>query len=142
VVVVQHLNPEGMHRNPAFSQAVVVEGAARTIYVGGQNAVAADGTIVGKGDLAAQTEQVFANLEMVLRAAGATIHDVVKWTLYIVQGQDLRPGLAVYQRVWGQRGNPPAISAIMVAELANPEYLVELDAIAVTGVGGADVERA
>jgi enamine deaminase RidA (YjgF/YER057c/UK114 family) len=142
MVMVRHVNPEEMHRNPAFSQAVVVEGAARTIYVGGQNAVAADGSIVGKGDLAAQTEQVYANLETVLRAAGATIHDVVKWTLYVVQGQDLRPGLAVFQRVWGERGNTPAISAAFVAELAHPDFLVELDAIAVVGAGGADAGRA
>jgi enamine deaminase RidA (YjgF/YER057c/UK114 family) len=142
MVIVQHLNPEGMHQNPAFSQAVVVEGAARTIYVGGQNAVAADGSIVGKGDLAAQTEQVYANLETVLRAAGATIHDVVKWTLYVVQGQDIRPGFAVSQRVWGQNQSPPAITMAFVAELAHPDFLVEMEAIAVTGVGGGNGERA
>lgn len=136
MVKVQHLNPEGMHKNPAFSQAVVVEGSGRTIYVGGQNAVAADGTIVGVGDLAAQTERAFANLELVLREAGATIHDVVKWTLYVVQGQDLRTGFAAYQRIRGQRPNPPAISFSFVAGLAHPDFLVEIDAIAVTGAGG------
>ena len=142
MVVVQHVNPEEMHSNPAFSQAVVVEGPARTIYVGGQNAVAADGSIVGGGDLAAQTEQVFANLETVLRAAGATIHDVIKWTFYVVQGHDILPGVAVSQRVWGQRPNPPAITVAFVAGLAHPEFLVELEAIAVTGTGGADDDRA
>jgi len=142
MVIVQHLNPEGMHKNPAFTQAVVVEGAARTIYVGGQNAVAADGTVVGRNDLAAQTEQTFANLELVLREAGATIHDVVKWTLYVVQGQDIRPGFAVFQRIWGQHPNPPVISFNFVAGLANPEYLIEVDAIAVTGTGGNNGERA
>src|SRR6185436_6733621 len=138
MVQVQHLNPEGMHNNPAFTQAVVVEGPARTIYVGGQNAVSPDGTIVGVGDLAAQTEQVLANVETVLRAAGATIHDVIKWTLFIVQGQDIRPGFAAYQRAWGQHPNPPAISAAFVAGLAHPDYLVEIEAIAVVGAGGAD----
>ena len=142
MVSVQHLNPDGMHQNPAFSQAVVVEGAARTIYVGGQDAVAADGSIVGKGDLAAQTEQVFANLETVLRAAGATIHDVVKWSVYVVQGQDIRPGFAVFQRIWGQHATPPAITMAFVAELAHPDFLVEMEAIAVTGAGGCDGERA
>lgn len=129
---VTHLNPEGMHTNPAFTQAVVVEGAARTIYVGGQNAVDADGQIVGD-DLATQTEQVFANLETVLAAAGATLHDVVKWTIYVVQGHDIRPGFGVFQRVWGTKPNPPAISAAIVAALANPAFLVEIEAIAVTG---------
>ena len=134
---VLHLNPEGMHWNPAFTQAVVVEAGARTIYVGGQNAVTADGTIVGEGDLAAQTVQVFANLETVLAAAGATIYDVVKWSIYVVQGQDFRPGFEVFQRVWGQHPNPPAITGIMVAGLANPAYLVEIEAVAVAGAGGA-----
>jgi hypothetical protein len=43
---VRHINPRGMHRNPAFSQAVVVEQPAKTIYVGGQNGAGADGDIV------------------------------------------------------------------------------------------------
>ena len=129
---VTHLNPAEMHSNPAFSQAVVVEGTARTIYVGGQNAVSADGQIVGAGDLAAQTEQVFANLRTVLASAGADLHDIIKWTMYVVEGQDLLPGLGVFQRVWGD-APPPAISMIRVAGLANPDFLLEIEAIAVTG---------
>jgi enamine deaminase RidA (YjgF/YER057c/UK114 family) len=132
-VEVTHVNPEGMHNNSAFSQAVIVEGSARTIYVGGQNAVDADGQIVGSGDLAAQTEQVYKNLETVLAASGATLHDIIKWTIYVVQGQDITPGFAVFQRVWGTSARPPAISVVMVAGLANPEFLVEIEAIAVTG---------
>lgn len=133
---VTHLNPEGMHHNPAFSQAVVVQGNAKTIYVGGQNAVAADGAIVGD-DLATQTEQVFGNLRTVLAAAGATLGDVVKWTFYVVPGHDVRPAFGVSLREWGQRPNPPAISVLTVAGLANPAFLVEVDAIAVTGHGEA-----
>jgi len=128
---VTHLNPEGMHTNPAFTQAVVVEGAARTIYVGGQNAVGADGQIVGD-DLAAQTEQVYTNLGTVLAAAGATLHDVIKWTFYVVQGHDTRSAFGVFQRVWGTKPNPPAISVVTVVGLANPAFLVEVEAIAVT----------
>jgi enamine deaminase RidA (YjgF/YER057c/UK114 family) len=131
-LAITHLNPEGMHSNPAFAQAVIVEGAARTIYVGGQNAVSPDGQIVGVGDLAAQTEQVFTNLETVLAAAGATLHDIVKWTIFIVQGQDLIPGFAVFQRRWGDNPRPPAISSVFVAGLAHPDFLVEIEAIAVT----------
>ena len=135
---VLHLNPAGMHRNPAFTQAVVVEGAARTVYVGGQNAVNGAGEIVGEGDLVAQVEQVYVNLGLVLAEAGATIHDVIKWTIYVVPGQDFRPALGVFQRVWGRRPNPPAISVVVVAGLANPAFLVELEAIAVPRIGGRD----
>ncbi len=58
-----------MSKNPAFTQAIVVTGAAKTIYIGGQDAVDKSGKIVGKGDLKAQTEQVFENLQTVLAAA-------------------------------------------------------------------------
>jgi enamine deaminase RidA (YjgF/YER057c/UK114 family) len=60
---VQHLNPDGLHKNPAYSQAVVTTGSMKTVYVGGQNAVDASGWIVGKDDLRAQVEQIFENLE-------------------------------------------------------------------------------
>ncbi|MBA2597911.1 MAG: RidA family protein [Chloroflexia bacterium] len=131
-LTITHVNPEGMHNNPAFTQAVIVEGNARTIYVGGQNAAAADGQIVGD-TLEAQTEQVFKNLETVLAASGATLHDIVKWTIFVVQGHDIAPGFGVFQRVWGTSARPPAISMAFVASLANPEFLVEIEAIAVTG---------
>ena len=130
--LIEHLNPEGMHRNPAFSQAVVVTNPGRTIYIGGQNAVNAQGEIVGKGDLAAQTEQIFENLGMVLEAAGVTLHDIVKWSMFIVEGQDLRPGFEVFQKHWGTEHQPPAITAAMVTSLANPDFLVEIEAIAVS----------
>ena len=128
---VQHLNPETLHHNPAFSQAVAVSGAVKTVYVGGQNAVDVAGTIVGQGDIAAQTEQVMQNLQAALAAGGASLEHVIKWNLYLVQGQPLQPGLAVFQRVWNRRPNPPAITMAFVAGLANPGFLIEMDAIAI-----------
>ena len=128
---VEHLNPAGMPSNPAFSQAVVVRGAGTTIYVGGQNGVAADGSVVGEGDLAAQTEQVFRNLEMVLAAAGATLHDIVQWTIYTLQGLDPRPAIEVFQWAWGTSAPPPAISVVAVASFIRPQILVEIAAVAV-----------
>src|SRR4051812_3148280 len=76
---VQHLNPAGLHKNPAYTQAVAVSGNTKTIYVGGQNAVDASGNLVGKGDLRAQTEQALRNLETALVAGGAAIEHVIKW---------------------------------------------------------------
>jgi enamine deaminase RidA (YjgF/YER057c/UK114 family) len=128
---VQHLNPDGMHKNPAFTQAIVVSGAVRTVYVGGQDAVDASGAIVGKGDFAAQSEQALANIETALAAAGAGLEHVVKWGLYIVAGQDLRAGFAAFQRAWGGRPNPPTVTMAFVAGLAHPDFLVEIDAVAV-----------
>jgi enamine deaminase RidA (YjgF/YER057c/UK114 family) len=128
---VQYLNPDALAKNPAFTQAIVVTGAAKTIFVGGQDAVDAAGTIIGKGDIKAQVEQVIHNLQAVLAAAGASIEHVIKWNIYVVHGQPLQPAFEVFQRIWGRRPNPPAITMLYVAGLANPDFLVELDAVAV-----------
>ena len=128
---VEFINPEGLIRNPAFSNVVVVSGSVRTIYVGGQDAVTGDGEIVGKGDIAAQTERVLANLKAALAAAGAGPEHVIKWNLLIVEGQSIEQGYAAFQRAWGNQPNPPLITAAFVSGLAHPDFLVEMDAIAV-----------
>lgn len=129
--LIEHLEPDGLARNPAFTQAVAVTGSVKTIYVGGQDAVDASGAVVGVGDLRAQTEQIFRNLRTALAAAGARLEDVVKWNVYIVEGQALQPGFEVFQQEWGTRAKPPAITSAFVAGLAHPDFLVEIDAIAV-----------
>jgi enamine deaminase RidA (YjgF/YER057c/UK114 family) len=134
--LVQYLNPDTLSKNPAFTQVITVSGNIKTIYVGGQNAVDASGAIVGKGDLRRQVEQVLSNLQTALAAAGAELHHVVKWNLYVLQGQDLRVGFEVFQRVWGGRPNPPTITGVFVAGLARPDLLLEMDAIAVVPVQG------
>jgi len=128
---VEHLNPDGLHRNPAYSQAIVVSGNVRTVYVGGQDSVDADGEVVGKGDIGAQSAKAIENVQIALAAAGAGIEHVVKWNVYIVQGNELRPGFEAFQKAWGDRPNPPTITGLFVAALAHPDYLVEIDAIAV-----------
>ena len=128
---VELLNPEGLNQNPAFSNVAVVSGPVRTIYVGGQDAIDGDGQIVGVGDRAAPTEQVINNQRTALEAAGAGPEHVIKWNILVVEGQDLRAGFAAFQRVWGQPADPPVITAAFVSALAHPDFLVEMDAIAV-----------
>jgi enamine deaminase RidA (YjgF/YER057c/UK114 family) len=128
---VEFLNPAGLPRNPAFSNVAVVSGNVRTIYIGGQDAVDADGNIVGIGDIAAQTEQVLRNLRTALEAAGARPEHVVKWNVFIVDGQTFAAAYAAFQRVWGDQPNPPVITGAVVKALARAEFLVEMDAIAV-----------
>ena len=128
---VEHLYPERLPRNPAFTNVIAVSGAVKTVYIGGQNAIDASGAIVGQGDIAAQTEQILANVQACLAAAGAGLEHVVKWNVLIVQGQPLLPGFEVFQRVWGGRPNPPAITSAFVAGLAHPDFLVEIDAVAI-----------
>lgn len=128
---VTYLNPEGLHRNPAFSQAVAIRGRTRTIYVGGQNSVDSAGTIVGKGDIGMQAAQVARNLQVALAFAGARAEQVVKWTIYVVEGQPVGPAMGGFRRVLGELPNPPVISVVFVAALAHPDFLLEVDAIAV-----------
>jgi enamine deaminase RidA (YjgF/YER057c/UK114 family) len=128
---VQLVNPDELVKNPAFSHVAVVTGSVKTVYIGGQDAIAAAGNIVGKGDLGAQTEQVLKNLRAALTAAGAGPEHVVKWNIYIVQGQSIQEGFEAFQRVWGMPPNPPLITGVFVAALAHPDFLVEIDAMAV-----------
>ena len=109
----------------------MVSGSVRTIYIGGQDAVDAEGNIVGIGDIAAQTERVLRNLRTALAAADAGPEHVVKWNVLVVDGQDFGSGYAVFQRVRGDRPNPPVITAAVVKGLGNPDFLVDMDAIAV-----------
>jgi enamine deaminase RidA (YjgF/YER057c/UK114 family) len=103
----------------------------KTIYIGGQDAITPSGEIVGKGDLKAQAEQVLKNLQTALAAGGAGLEHIVRWNVYVVQGQSLQPGLEAFQRIWGNRPNPPTITVVYVAGLAHPDFLCEMDAIAV-----------
>ncbi len=128
---VQYVNPDDLSKNPAFTNVIIVTGQVKTIYIGGQDAVDASGTIVGKGDIKQQTEQVLNNLRTALKAGGAELEHIIKWNIYVVQGQPLQPAFEVFQHVWGRRPNPPAITGMFVSGLANPDFLVEIDAIAV-----------
>lgn len=127
---IQYLNPEGLSKNPAFSQVVITQGKGKTIYIGGQNSINETKEIIGKGDLQAQTLQVMQNIQTALSACNATFENVVKMCIYMVQGQDLYSGFQASQKFMSGISNPPAISVLIVSGLANPDFLVEIDATA------------
>lgn len=127
---IQHINPDGLSNNRSFSQIVITQGSGKTIYIGGQNAVNSNEEIVGKGDIVNQTEQVMKNLQTALSASGATFENLVKLNIYIVQGQDLYGAFQASQKYLGHLSNPPAISVLVVVGLANPDFLIEIDATA------------
>ena len=128
---VRYINPDSLIKNPAFTNVVVVEGNVKTVHIGGQDAVNASGEIIGKGDVAAQTEQVLRNLRTALEAGGAGPEHIIKWNIYVVEGQSLQAGFAAFQNAWPQTPNPPAITGVFVSGLAHPDFLVEMDAVAV-----------
>ncbi|WP_067473498.1 RidA family protein [Actinomadura hibisca] len=126
---VRHINPEGLHRSPAFSQAVVVEQPAKTIYIGGQNGVGADGRVVGP-TVGEQAAKIFDNLRVILESEGASLANIVHWTIAVADGHSFDEGAAAFQKVWNRNDPPPAITVHVVAGLASG-VLVEVDAVAV-----------
>ena len=79
----------------------------------------------------AQIEQILANLRTALAAGGAGPEHIIKWNVYIVEGQSLQAGFTAFQNAWPQTPNPPAITGVFVSALAHPDFLVEMDAVAV-----------
>ncbi len=127
----QYINPDGLLKNPAFTQVAVVSGPVKTIYIGMQNAVDASQNIIGKGDIAAQTEQVLKNIDACLAAAGAKREHLIQWNIYIAQGESIQPAVRVGQLWWGNRPNPPLNSVFFVAGFSPSEFLIGIDAMAV-----------
>ena len=128
-MTITRLNPDTLHKNPAFTQVVVVDKQAKLVYVGGQNGVNAKGEVVGE-DIAAQSAQAYRNLIAALEAAGATMADVFKMTIYLVQGQSFADAYGAVMPLQDPKALPPTVSGIMVAGLANPKYLIEIEAVA------------
>lgn len=127
---ITHLNPETLPKNAAFTQVISVTSDMRTLYIGGQNAVHATRGIIGPGDVRAQAEQAANNLKLALEAGGATFAHLVKCNIYLVAGQSPRAALEGWQRVWSGQSNPPCVTVLQVPGLANPDFLIEIDAIA------------
>jgi enamine deaminase RidA (YjgF/YER057c/UK114 family) len=124
-------HPEGLLHNPGFSQVVIASGR-RTIYTAGQVAIDAHGALVGGDDLAAQTAQAMRNVGLALAAAGAGYADIVKITTYVVNYKaEHRTIIGGARRAFFAGGTPPASTLVGVAALALPEWLVEIEAIAV-----------
>lgn len=123
---------KGMLQNPRFSQVVVASGS-RTIYTAGQVSIDELGHLVGAGDLAAQTAQAMKNVGLALAAAGASFEDVVKITTYVVDYKpEQRAIIGKARSPFFVNRTPPASTLVGVSALALPEWLVEIEAIAVT----------
>lgn len=124
---IQYINP-----NPVgYSDAVSVTGG-RTIYISGQVSLDHEGKVVAKGDLRGQTVQVFENLRRVLADAGAGFQNVVKVNIYVVNCTP--ENVAIVRR---ERRNflsmdkPPASTLVGVTSLVDPDFLIEIEVIAV-----------
>ena len=125
----QHVNPPAVSQPTGYTH--VVSGEGRLVYISGQVALDAKGQVVGQGDLGAQAKQVFENLKGCLAAAGARFEDVVKTTTYIVNyNEGLRPALQAARSAY-LPADPPASTLVGVQALARPEFMIEIEAVAI-----------
>ena len=127
---VKRTNPPALSTPTGYTHIVEVTGPNRTIYISGQIAYDKDGKIVGApGDMKAQAEQVFKNLEAALTAAGAKFSDVVKMNSYITDMSKIQAVRDV--RAMYFKDVSPASTFVQVAGLVRPELLLEVEVIAV-----------
>ncbi|SOE08076.1 RidA family protein [Streptomyces sp. Ag109_G2-15] len=122
--------PDGVA--PAAQYSHVVSATGRFVAVSGQLALDEDGKLVGEGDPAAQARQVFENLRRCLAAAGAGFQDVVKLTCFVTDVAYL-PAIRAARAAHIPDDRLPAASAVQVAALVAPEFLMEVEAFAVVG---------
>ena len=127
----ESLSPNTLHTPFAtYVHGIAVDEARRVIFSAGQVCGDKDGTIVGAGDFDTQGEQVMKNLRDVLAEGGATFSDIIKVTIYVVGQEYAQPARDLCAQHW-DKSNPPASTLIVCAGLANPEFLIEIEAIAV-----------
>lgn len=122
----QVIRPTTVHPVKNYSHAIR---NGNIIHIAGQVAHDLRGNLVGKGDIAAQAEQVFANLKAVVEAAGGTLANIAKITVYTTN-LGLRPAI-VEARSRYFAADPPASTFLVVTSLADPGFLLEVEAVAV-----------
>jgi enamine deaminase RidA (YjgF/YER057c/UK114 family) len=127
----EHLRPDGLLPNPGYSHVVIASGR-RMIYTAGQVPIDQHGNLVGAGDLAEQAAQAMRNVGLALAAARASYADIVKITTYVVNYRpEHRAIIGKARAPFFASGMPPASTLVGVAALAMPEWLVEIEAVAI-----------
>jgi enamine deaminase RidA (YjgF/YER057c/UK114 family) len=122
------VNPWEWSKAFGFSQAVGVSNASQVLLCSGQTAIADDGSPPTTSDMTKQMELALSNLTTVLGAAGMSMGDVVKLTVYTTDVDELLAGYGTATQFLGD--NLPAMTLIGVARLAFPELKVEIEATA------------
>ncbi len=122
---VKHIQPETLHPTPGYTHVVVGAGLA---FISGQVALDHDRRLVGRGDAEAQAVQAFANLELALAEAGATLADVLRLNTYVTDTAFVAPFRTVRDRILPTP--QPASTLVVVAALADADWLIEIEAVA------------
>jgi enamine deaminase RidA (YjgF/YER057c/UK114 family) len=130
-MTLQLINPKDLAMPESYTQVVAATGS-RLVFVAGQVAEDADGNLVGPGDLAAQARQAFANVGRALAAAGARPEQVARLTIYVVGHRPEHLAHISEARVAVFGDHKPADTLLGVEKLAEPGFLIEVEAIAVS----------
>ena len=121
------IQPASVHSTAGVGYSHVAK-AGDTVYIAGQIALDAGGNLLGKGDVEAQTEQVYANLQAILEELGGSLDDIVKLTTYLTERSHLEAFRRVRNRFFSDVFPPNTL--LFVSGLAHPDYLVEIEAVA------------
>jgi reactive intermediate/imine deaminase len=112
-----------------FSQAIEIEAKGKLVFISGMTARRADGTIAGIGDIEAQTRQVCENIKAAVEAAGGTLEDVCRVDVFVRNIEHFERIHKVRKEYFGSP--PPASTMVEVTKMVSPDYLIEINAIAV-----------
>jgi enamine deaminase RidA (YjgF/YER057c/UK114 family) len=129
---IELIDPADLPTPESYTQVVVATGS-RLVFVAGQVSEDTEGNLLGAGDLAAQARQAFANLGRALVAAGARPDQVARITIYVAGHRPEYIPLISEARIAVFGDHKPADTLLGVQTLAEPGYLIEVEAIAVTG---------
>jgi 2-iminobutanoate/2-iminopropanoate deaminase len=116
-----------------FSQAVVTEARGRLVFISGMTARRPDGTIAGIGDIEAQTRQVCENLKSAVEEAGGTLDDIVRVDVYVRNMEHFDAIHKVRREYF--KTPAPASTMVEICKMTSPDYLIEINAIAVLADG-------
>jgi enamine deaminase RidA (YjgF/YER057c/UK114 family) len=127
-VRIELISPPTLHKPMGYSHLAKVN-AGSLLLIAGQVALDVRGNIVGKDDVRAQTERIFENLKAAIESTGGSFRNIIKLNVYMIDISRLADYREVRDRYVDVR-NPPASTAIQVAALVRPEFLIEVEAIA------------
>src|SRR5271169_4185274 len=127
---IDHVNPVDMSPGRAFTQVVKVEGAKKLLFVSGQIGWDAKEQIAGVGDASSQARRAFENIQTAVSAAGGSMDEVVKLTIFLMDVRHM-PAVREVRKGFWKEGKYPACSSVQVGGLAHKDALLEIEAIAV-----------
>ncbi len=119
----------GVYDPPSYSQGVKVTGAQTILFLAGQVAYDKSGGVAHRGDFTAQARSVFASIKALVEAKGGTLANVVKLNTYVTDIRHRPQFRVVREEFFGAKG--PASTMVEVTHLAEPDYLIEVEAIAI-----------